>query len=359
MFLTMVVARNTAVQPLSRDTFAQRFNVAASRARDRMYLVRSVGPEDLSEADRLRVNLIKHFIAPFAQDQTSLEDLEKRCESQFEREMYHELTQRGYRVVPQVGVGQYRIDLVVEGRNDARLAVECDGDSYHGPDRWVEDMQRQRALERAGWVFWRCFASAFIRRRVEMLEDLVATLTELGVEPIGAEGAVVSVHCERRVVCAFETPVGLASPPAIQVVESDEAHGPSLSHQEESAVSARGERPEAMKSVTVADPLVGAIAHRLPAETLVCPECRGRREVRIGRFGPYLKCTHGTCPCTDSVPREAIAEALVDVVATCPACSAPVKVAKGRAGLFVGCSRYPGCRESVPWKKLGERLPRR
>ena len=114
--------------------------------------------------------------------------------------MYDELTQRGYWVTPQVRVGQFRIDMVVEGHNDARLAVECDGDKYHGADKWADDMQRQRVLERAGWAFWRCFASAFIRRRKEMLDDLLKTLTERGIEPIGAEGATRSVHTEHRVV---------------------------------------------------------------------------------------------------------------------------------------------------------------
>src|SRR6185295_11156855 len=54
IFLSMVSAPNEVGAPLSRDIFAQRFNVAASRARDRMYLVRSVNLEHLSEADRLR-----------------------------------------------------------------------------------------------------------------------------------------------------------------------------------------------------------------------------------------------------------------------------------------------------------------
>jgi len=200
MFLSMVSAPNEVVTPLSRDTFAQRFNVAASRARDRMYLVRSVGLEHLSTADRYRRSLISHFSAPFAQDETRVEELRTLCESPFERELYDELTQRGYWVKPQVGVGQYRIDLVVEGHNDSRLAVECDGDRYHGPDKWSDDMQRQRVLERAGWVFWRCFASAFIRRRKDMLGDLLKTLGDRGVEPVGAEGAPRSVHTEQRVV---------------------------------------------------------------------------------------------------------------------------------------------------------------
>jgi very-short-patch-repair endonuclease len=198
MFLSMVSAPSNIGAPLSRDTFAQRFNVAASRARDRMYLVRSVGIENLSEADRIRRGLISHFATPFYQDEVRAEDLRKLCESPFERDVYDELAQRGYFITPQVKVGQYRIDLVVEGHNDARLAIECDGDKYHGADKWADDMQRQRTLERAGWVFWRCFASAFLRRRKAVVDDLVKTLGERGIEPIGSEGAPRSVHTEHR-----------------------------------------------------------------------------------------------------------------------------------------------------------------
>jgi len=211
MFLSMVSAPNEVGAPLSRATFAQRFNVAASRARDRMYLVRSVGLDHLSEADRLRRSLIAHFATPFAQNEMRVEDLRTLCESPFEREMYDELTQRGYWVTPQVHVGQYRIDMVVEGQNDARLAVECDGDKYHGPDKWVDDTRRERDLRRAGgWVFWRCFASVFICRRKEMLDDLMKTLAERGIEPIGAEGAPKSVHTEHRVVPSVGNPANQA-----------------------------------------------------------------------------------------------------------------------------------------------------
>jgi very-short-patch-repair endonuclease/Cdc6-like AAA superfamily ATPase len=200
MFLSMVSAPNNVGAPLSRDTFEQRFNVAASRARDRMYLVRSVTPENLSNADRLRRSLIAHFALPLAKDELRVEQMRSLCESPFEREVYDELTQRGYCVTPQVKVGQYRIDMVVEGANDARMAVECDGDKYHGSDKWEDDMQRQRVLERAGWVFWRCFASVFIRRREEVIAELLHALAERGIEPFGSEGAPRSVHTEFRVV---------------------------------------------------------------------------------------------------------------------------------------------------------------
>ena len=140
--------------------------------------------------------------------------------------MYDELTQRGYWVTPQVRVGQYRIDMVMEGHNDARLAVECDGDKYHGADKWADDMQRQRVLERAGWVFWRCFASAFIRRRKDMLDDLLKTLAERGIEPIGAEGAPRSVHTEHRVVPFVNEPVNQGGLMPVEVPESAQASTP-------------------------------------------------------------------------------------------------------------------------------------
>ena len=62
-----------------------------------------------------------------------------------------------------------------------------DGDKFHGPGQWQDDMSRQRVLERAGWTFWRCFASSFVRRRHAVLADLVQTLNHLGIEPLGAE----------------------------------------------------------------------------------------------------------------------------------------------------------------------------
>jgi very-short-patch-repair endonuclease len=198
IFLSLVCAPNDVGAPLSRDIFAQRFNVAASRARDRMYLVRSVDLVHLSDADRLRRSLIGHFAQPFPQDRAAPEDSRALCESPFERELYDWLMQQGYGVTPQVRVGAYRVDLVVEGGNDARLAIECDGDRHQGPEQWAHDIRRQRVLERAGWMFWRCFAATFVRRRAAVLEDLRSALSAQGIEPMGAQGASPIVHTQAR-----------------------------------------------------------------------------------------------------------------------------------------------------------------
>jgi very-short-patch-repair endonuclease len=188
VFLSMVCAPNDIGAPLSRDTFMQRFNVAASRARDRMILVRSVDLHQLSDADKLRCGLIAHFAKPYGEPPQRVTDLREICESPVERELFDWLNGEGYHVTPQVAVGAFRIDLVVEGSEDARLAIECDGDKYQGPQQWIEDMRRQRSLERVGWVFWRCFAAAWRRRREALLEDLRQALSAQGIEPVGRGG---------------------------------------------------------------------------------------------------------------------------------------------------------------------------
>ena len=205
MFLSMVVSGRA--QASSQEMFRQRYNVAASRARDRMYLVRSIAQDELSSMDSLRSSLIQHFHAPYTQNEEEVADLRQLCESPFEREIFDALVERGYRLQPQVKVGSYRIDLVVEGEKDARLAIECDGDRYHGPDQWEHDMRRQRILERAGWKFWRCFASNFVLHREAMIAELIATLHQLGIEPIGAKTAAFSMHSKRFTYEAF--PIGV------------------------------------------------------------------------------------------------------------------------------------------------------
>jgi len=195
MFLSMVVDGEQC-RALSGNAAEQRFNVAASRARDRMYLVRSVRAEQLSPKD-LRLSLLNHF-SPLVSAEEDKPDGIELCESGFEREVFTMLVDKGYRVIPQVRSGAYRIDMVVEGGNDARLAIECDGDAFHGPDRWQHDMQRQRTLERAGWTFWRCFASTWRMRREDVSEELVERLGEMGITPQERQDAS-SCTVERRI----------------------------------------------------------------------------------------------------------------------------------------------------------------
>lgn len=172
IFLSMVAAPGeTRISALTSSTFMQRFNVAASRAQDQLWLFHSLQPSDL-KPECLRYKLIDYIRSPFRRQQ---DPTEAKFDSPFERAVYDRVSSRGYRVVTQVGVGNpsihYRIDLVVEGLA-SKLAVECDGDRWHGPERYEADMARQRDLERVGWDFVRIPGSAFYREPDAALHPL-------------------------------------------------------------------------------------------------------------------------------------------------------------------------------------------
>jgi very-short-patch-repair endonuclease/KaiC/GvpD/RAD55 family RecA-like ATPase len=187
VFLSMVHdGQSKSPQSADQPMYQQRFNVALSRARDRMVLVRSLKEEDLSQND-LKLKVLQHFKDPMPHlGRTKIgekQDLFNLCESGFEKDMLKWLLEQGYAVTPQVGAEGFRIDFVVESTDGKRLAIECDGDTYHGPEAWRSDLRRQRILERVGWKFWRCWASSFYLYRDEVLADLKETLDTYHIYP--------------------------------------------------------------------------------------------------------------------------------------------------------------------------------
>jgi very-short-patch-repair endonuclease/transcription elongation GreA/GreB family factor len=196
VFLSMV-ADPASKQAQTALHFEQRFNVAMSRARDRLYLVRSVREEEL-KPDDLKAKVLRHFRDPMKGSKRPDGDMASLCDSDFERAVLRRLLERGYRVVPQVGAMGYKIDIVVEGAGDRRLAIECDGDQYHGPERWADDMARQRVLERVGWRFWRCWASSFTIDPDGCMADLFSTLDRNGIQPM-TEDSRPDCYTEQRV----------------------------------------------------------------------------------------------------------------------------------------------------------------
>lgn len=180
IFLSMVVASNRNFRALTKNSEKQRINVAASRAKNQMRLYHSIDPEELNPVD-LRYRLLSYCRQPSRLNE-EVDNLEEQCDSPFEVDVLRMILAKGYKVTPQVKVGKYRIDLVVEGMRD-RLAVECDGEKWHGPEKFDEDMRRQESLERAGWKFWRIRGREFYFNRTKAMESLWTKLDDMGIEP--------------------------------------------------------------------------------------------------------------------------------------------------------------------------------
>ncbi|MGW3547011.1 AAA domain-containing protein [Janibacter hoylei] len=198
IFLSMVSSAEPGrrVAALTREMYVQRYNVAVSRARDQVWLFHTLGMRDLSSEQDMRFQLLDYAYgvmergrdlgigaSPVVPD----DERDERFDSLFEQRVYNRIVDRGFTVVPQLEAQGYRIDLVVVGAK-GRLAVECDGDRWHGPDAYAADLARQRDLERCGWTFFRVRESAFYVDKAQSLEPLWQVLQDLDIRPAGELG---------------------------------------------------------------------------------------------------------------------------------------------------------------------------
>jgi hypothetical protein len=193
MLLSMVRAHDPdkldeRIAPLTKEDAKRRFNVAASRAKDQMFLFHSLPLESFLNKNDWRYKLLSWFYDPQKEElKAGREVLKKEFESgnasQFSFDVGNILIDRGYQVLPEYPAIGYRIDLVVQG-SEARLAIECDGDQYHTLENWEADQARENQLRRAGWEFWRVTGSSFYRHKETALDSLWEKLDEMGIEPI-------------------------------------------------------------------------------------------------------------------------------------------------------------------------------
>ena len=211
ILLSMVVDGDHA-RAVTKRSDQRRFNVAASRARDQMWLFHTVTADQLSSKD-LRHSLLTYMRNPPppyppspALDSVSSTEQHQPFESLFEQRVFRQIKQRGYHVVPQWEISSKRIDLVVIG-DHARLAVECDGSPHHSTTQQIhDDAERERELRRAGWTFWRLRSSAFALDPEEALTPLWDTLTAMGIHPLTP----VAAGSDGDETAPAWTPVGLS-----------------------------------------------------------------------------------------------------------------------------------------------------
>lgn len=191
IFLSTVSARSEGRRPraLTDQKAERRFNVAASRAKDQLWLFHSINVGELGQ-NCLRRRLLTYMNEPKVDPlggtiSMSLAELHELSEiaqrsvdfpphpfdSWFEVDVYLAIADRQYVVVPQYEVRGYRIDLVIIG-GARKLAVECDGDRWHGPEEYEKDLRRQYDLERCGWEFFRVRGSTFYHNPRKALDEL-------------------------------------------------------------------------------------------------------------------------------------------------------------------------------------------
>ncbi|MGN6676836.1 MAG: AAA domain-containing protein [Streptosporangiaceae bacterium] len=155
--------------PLLRDGGERRLNVAATRAKHNLTLVSSFSSQDV-DPDRLTkagAKLLADYLEYAGSGGTSSATSGGGVLNPFEADVRDRLAACGITVVPQYGVGGYRVDFAATHPDDAErmlLAIEADGTSYRQSGS-VRDRDRLRGehLQRLGWRFHRIWSTNWFR----------------------------------------------------------------------------------------------------------------------------------------------------------------------------------------------------
>jgi very-short-patch-repair endonuclease len=171
--------------PINGKYGHRRLNVLFSRAKHRVEVFTSMRPADIrpDEKSQRGVRVLKAYLeyaetgrldAGFASG--------REPDSEFEELVRDRLQEKGYEVVPQVGVAGYFIDLAVKHpkRSGFVLGIECDGASYHS-SRSARDRDRirQQVLERLKWNIYRIWSTDWFQNPGEQLRRLLGHLDGL------------------------------------------------------------------------------------------------------------------------------------------------------------------------------------
>ena len=186
MFLTMVDS-NSGEGPLRMMTDGteaarkKRYNVAASRAKDQMWVINSLDANNDLKTGDIRKEFLEYINNP--KDFILTEEIEKNSESIFEEEVVKYLVSEGYHIKQQWEVGAYRIDMVALFQ-DKKIAIECDGEKWHSTEEQIkQDMERQSILERCGWEFIRIRGSKYFKNPESTMKDVIDELNKKGIYP--------------------------------------------------------------------------------------------------------------------------------------------------------------------------------
>jgi very-short-patch-repair endonuclease len=157
--------------PINNDGGERRLNVLITRAKERLEVFSSLTADDIDISSRKAgVVALKQFLQFAEKGYLDVpEPTDKPFDSDFEESVANFLTQRGYKVHPQVGMAGFYIDLgVLHPENPARyaLGIECDGATYHS-SRSARDRDRirQEILESRGWRIHRIWSTDWFNRR--------------------------------------------------------------------------------------------------------------------------------------------------------------------------------------------------
>ncbi|WP_029513470.1 DUF4011 domain-containing protein [Mycoplasmopsis primatum] len=168
----------------------KRLNVAITRAKDATIVISSFSYSDLKVDDLKHDGLLflKKYLkfAEYGYDPKSdnvLENEDEKFDSEFEIQVYEELTKLGYQVKTQVGCSKFRIDLAILDKKDPTkyiLGIECDGATYHSSKSARDrDAIRQSFLEQRGWNIHRIWSLNWFKNKRREIAKIIEKIDSI------------------------------------------------------------------------------------------------------------------------------------------------------------------------------------
>lgn len=172
--------------PINGPNGHRRLNVLFTRAKKRTVVFSSLDPDRIQTTANSPWGLraLKQYLI-FARSGILQQPEEAGGQeaNDFERSVSSVLKEKGYEVVPQVGVAGFFIDLGVRHPTKPGsfiLGVECDGAAYHsGRSARDRDRLRQEILVNLGWKLHRIWSTDWFRNRDGEIVRLLARLDEI------------------------------------------------------------------------------------------------------------------------------------------------------------------------------------
>jgi len=176
-------------QPLhlrQRDEAKKVFNVASSRACNQMWVVHSLEPDrDLKSGD-LRYKLIKHAQDPVGLRKKTIKK-EEVFKSDLQRSVFKELQSRKYQVLLNFELGLRTIDIVAQGEERRRIAIQCDGDCVKTEEDLILEMEYYMTLRRLNWDIFHIRSTEYYTDPEKTFERLLSRLDKAGIAPAREE----------------------------------------------------------------------------------------------------------------------------------------------------------------------------
>jgi very-short-patch-repair endonuclease/RecA/RadA recombinase len=159
----------------------RRINVLITRARKNIVVITSLRDGDITIESR-GPQILKEYLF-FAKNRAFLLPKQKTGEydSPWEEFFHKKLQSDGFIVDTQVGVGKWRIDLGIRGKdkdlNRYICGIELDGAAYHSSQVARErDSLREEILENKGWKILRVWSTDFFKRPEAEYQLLVSKI---------------------------------------------------------------------------------------------------------------------------------------------------------------------------------------